>query len=52
MVCAVDFTLKASPFPFHPPVSESEMNMAQLTVFNMRGRGRIGPKAMMSSPFV
>ena len=30
MVPGVDFTMKASPLPPPPPVSDIEMNMAQL----------------------
>ena len=31
MVCAVDFTMKASPLTPPSPVSDIEMNIAQLT---------------------
>ena len=44
MVCAVDFTMKASSLPPSPPETESDIEM------NMRGR--TDTKAMKSSPFV
>ena len=31
MVCGVDFNMKASPLPPPPPVTDIEMNKAQLT---------------------
>ena len=31
MICAVDFTMKASPLPPPPQLSDIEMNKAQLT---------------------